>query len=245
MILLVGNNKDDLLYFETRINDKKEELIFDKYRVVFGTISNQQVMLLSEVYTNILSSALITYVINKYFVLFVIKIGKCFTLSPALKVGNIVVSRKIIASDVDVCDLQGVKLGQVPHFPSSYNVNNDLLKLALSSISKVTRQQAYSACYISSNKHFTSPDDLSHLIVNDAILGEPLRDSVFDSEMYGIALVCHLHGIPYISLDVVFGHVGDGFSSNNYVKLLHQYCNLGNAVVNIIGEVGSKEVLRN
>jgi len=245
MILIVGNNKDDILYFETRINDKREEMIFNKYRVVIGNISNQPVMLLSDVYTNVLSSALVSYVIEKYFVLFVIKIGKCFTLSKTLKVGNIVISKKVIASDIDVSDIQGLKVGQVPNFPSFYTINNDLLNLVNASISKVSKQQAYETTYISSNKHFADPNDLKPFIHENMIFGEQINDVVFDSELYGIAMVCYLYGIPFISLDVVFGKVGDGFSSNNYVKLLKQYGNLGNSVVNIIGEVGSKEVLRN
>lgn len=245
MILIVGNNKDDILYFETRINDKKEEMVFNKYRVAIGTISNQPVMLLCEVYTNVLSGSLVSYIIEKYFVLFVIKIGKCFTLSKTLNVGNIVVSKKVIGGDIDVCDIQGLKIGQIPHFPSSYAINNDLLNLVNSSISKVTRQQAHLVTYISSNKHFSDPEDLKPYIHEDMILGESLDETVFDSELFGIAMVCYLYGIPFVSLNVVFGRVGDGFSSANYIKLLKQYGNLGNAIVNIIGEVGSKEVLRN
>jgi len=245
MILIVGNNKDDILYFETRINDKREEKIFNKYRVVIGNISSQPVMLLSEIYTNVMSAALLSYVIEKYFVLFVIKIGKCLTLSKTLDVGNIVISRKVYACDVDVSDIQGVKIGQLPNFPTSYTINNDLLNLVTSSISKVAKQQAYLTTYISSNKHFTDINDLKPFIHDDLIFGQSIDETVFDSELYGIAMVCYLFGIPFISINVVYGHVGDEFSSNNYIKLLKQYGNLGNSVANIIGEVGSKEVLRN
>lgn len=244
MILILGNNKDDLLYFETRLNDKKVEKIFNKYKVTIGNISNQSVILLHDVYTNTLSATLVSYLIEKYYVLFVIKVGKCHTISPTLNPGDVVLSKKIMAMDIDVCDISGTSLGQIPSFPKNFETNVDLLKLASSSFSKCSKVQTYSLTFMSSNKHFSSIDMLKNYVHDDMIFNQNIKDVVFDSELYGVALACNLHGIPFIGINVVLGKVGADFSTNNYIKVLRQYVNVGKSVVNIIGEMGSKEVLR-
>lgn len=244
MILILGNNKDDLLYFETRLNDKKTEKIFNKYKVTIGNISNQTVILLHDVYTNILSATLVSYIIEKYYVLFVIKIGKCHTLSSNFHPGDVVISKKVMAMDIDVCDISGTSLGQIPSFNKNFDANPDLIKLVSASFSKCAKLQTYTPTFISSNKHFASVDMLKPYIHDDMIFDQNLKDVVFDSELYGIALSCQLFGIPFIGINVVLGQVGAEFSTNNYIKVLRQYVNVGKSVVNIIGEMGSKEVLR-
>ena len=68
MIMIIGSQHDDILYFESVITNKKEELIMGKFKVTIGTIFNQAVMLVDQVKTNYLSSALTLYLIEKYFV---------------------------------------------------------------------------------------------------------------------------------------------------------------------------------
>ena len=58
MIMIIGSQHDDILYFESVITNKKEELIMGKFKVTIGTIFNQAVMLVDQVKTNYLSSAL-------------------------------------------------------------------------------------------------------------------------------------------------------------------------------------------
>ena len=244
MILLVGNNKDDLLYFETRINNKKEEIVFNKYRVVIGNISSQGVVLITDVYTNILSSALIGYLVEKYYILFVIKVGKCVTLSPSLHTGDVVISKRIIASDVDVCDLQGTELGQIPNFASSYEISNDLITMISNSFAKVSRVNISPVTYISSNTHYTETKQLEPFIHDDKIFTVDIESSVFDSESYGIALICQLYDIQFVSVNVVLNRVGDKFTTSNYIKVLKQYVNVGKSLVNAISEIGSNEVMR-
>ena len=67
MIMIIGSQHDDILYFESVITNKREELVMGKFKVTIGTIFNQAVMLVDQVKTNYLSSALTLYLIEKYF----------------------------------------------------------------------------------------------------------------------------------------------------------------------------------
>ena len=51
MILIVGSEHDDVLYFRSILKDAKEEVILNKYRALTGTILNQSVMVLQDIFT--------------------------------------------------------------------------------------------------------------------------------------------------------------------------------------------------
>lgn len=244
MILIVGNNHDDILYYETRLTDKKEEMVFNKYKVVTGTISNQSIVLVDNIYTNIISSAIVSYLIEKYYILFVIKIGKCYTLSKEFKVGDVVLSKKVVASDVNVSDIQGNKLGQIPGLSTCFYSNTDLQNMITSSFTKTSFVQPNLCTVISSNTHYTNAEQLKFYINEDKIFNEDINNVIFDSELYGIGVACELHDIPFISLNVVVSRFEEKFSTTNYIKVLKQYGNVGKAICNTISELGSREVLR-
>ena len=58
MIMIVGSQHDDILYFESVITNKREETVLGKFKVTIGTIFNQAVLLVDQMKTNYLSSAL-------------------------------------------------------------------------------------------------------------------------------------------------------------------------------------------
>lgn len=244
MILLVGNNHDDVLYIETRMTDKKEEYVYKKYKVVIGNIASQTVVLLENVYTNIISSTLVSYIIEKYYILFVIKIGKCLTASKTIKNGDITISKKVIASDVDVTDLQGTKLGQIPGFDLSFDPSYELINSTLNSFTKFSFATIHECTVVSSNVHHHTMEKLEELLHDGKILTEEINNVVFDSEAYGVGVACSMHDIPFITINVVLNHIGEKFAVNNYVRVLKQYNIVGKAVSNLISELGSNEVLR-
>jgi len=244
MILIIGNNHDDILYFETRLTNKVTDRIFNKYSVISGTLANQKVVLIDGVYTNILSSAIVSYIIQKYYILFVLKIGKVNTLSNKFKAGDVLVGRRVIATDVNVTDIQGTKLGQIPGLNTSFSCSADLVNMILNSFIKCTFLQANQCNVLSSSYRYTSKDQLSNLVYEDRIFNEPINEVVFDSEAYGVAVACALHDIPFATINVVLSKVGESFKTENYVKVLKQYSVVGKALCNTISELGSNEVLR-
>jgi len=244
MILLIGNNRDDLLYFETIISNKKTEYVLDKYPVTIGTISNQAVILISNIYTNILSSLIVSHLIEKYYVLFVIKVSREFTLSKTFKNGDVVVSKKVKSLDVDITDLQGTVLGQIPGFEDVYDTNNEICTTLIEQFTKRTPVIVKDSIVYSSNVHYIEPSQLSQFVYDGKIMGDSVDGIVFDSEAFGIATACALYQIPFVSLGVIINHIGEEFDTDDYVNVLRKYTYVGKAVVSAIGEIGSNEVLR-
>lgn len=244
MILLVGNNHDDVLYFETRMTEKTVETVYKKYRVVVGNIAGQRVVLVENVYTNIVSSLIVSYLIEKYTILFVIKIGKALTATKKLKNGDVTVSRKVIASDVNVSDLQGTELGQIPGFATAFETSYDLAMMFVKAFEQYSFADVKLVSVVSSNVHQHSLDSLKDLIHEDHILTESIDSTIFDSEAYGIGYACSLHDIPFCCINVILNHVGEKFSADNYIRVLNKYSVVGKAVTSIISGFADNDVLR-
>ena len=85
MILIIGSQHDDILYFESVMSNKREEVVLDKYKVTIGTIFNQSVILIDQVKTNYLSATLTLYLIEKYYVFLVFVVGRCVAYTHDLK----------------------------------------------------------------------------------------------------------------------------------------------------------------
>ena len=85
MIVIVGETHDDILYFESVLANRKEETILNRYKISIGTIFSQEAIIVHELYTSILASAVLMYILNTYYVDLVISVGRCMSVSPEIK----------------------------------------------------------------------------------------------------------------------------------------------------------------
>ena len=81
MIAIIGSNHDDILYFESVVANKHSETILKRYQVTTGTIFNQEVLLVYGINTSILSGAIVSYILNKYYLDLMIVVGRCLSLN--------------------------------------------------------------------------------------------------------------------------------------------------------------------
>ena len=127
MIAIVGTNHDDILYFETAMANKREDLLLKKYKITIGTIFNQEVLLIHGLNTSILSSVLVSTICSKFYIDLIITVGRCFAMNKGLKVGDIIIAEKVINIDVDQIDDNDVRLGQIPSLPQEFRVQQDVI----------------------------------------------------------------------------------------------------------------------
>ena len=85
MILILGSTHDDILYFESVMTNKKEEKIFDRYSLIFGTIFNQEVVVAYDLHTSYISTFITAYIIQKYFIVLVFVVGRCIAYSKKIQ----------------------------------------------------------------------------------------------------------------------------------------------------------------
>ena len=57
-------------------------------------------------------------------------------------------------------------------------------------------------------------------------------------------MACHLFDIPFISIKVVEGYLGEKTSVDNYINVLEQYVLIGKSIIECIGEISRNDVLR-
>ena len=240
MIAIVGTNHDDILYFETAMANKREELILKKYKVTFGTIFNQEVLLMHGLYTSILSSLLISSICSQYYIDLIIVVGRCFALSKGLKVGDIVISEKVINIDVDQIDDNDVRLGQIPSLPQEFRVQTDVIGYIQEGLNKRAFTTGHKVSVLSSN-------DLSNntlrRIKENAVSIFDLNSTVVDSISGGVAVAGHLYNVPFVSVKVIEKIVGEKWNIDNYLKVLDSYVGADKAIISAIGDIGRNDVI--
>lgn len=244
MILIVGANHDDVLYYETLARDPKEEIILGKYHAVSGMIFNQSVLILKDVYTSYLSAALCMHIIDKFHVIMVFCVGKCRSLSENLRCGDIVLSKKVVFADVDMIDaVKGTKLGQIPGFPNAFYTDPNLLSILSNSLERLGKTRTFESTILTSSVYTLDYSMIERFKETDEIKGEG-GEIVVDSDTAGVALAAHLLDVPFISAKIIESKSGEEPSVDTYLRVLKQYSTVGKAIVSSIGEIGRNDVLR-
>ena len=243
MILIIGQTHDDILYFENIMHNKENEELFNTIPLITGTIYNQDVCLAYNVYSNYISSLIITHLIRSKFVIFVVSVGKAKTYFDDLQVGDVVLSNSITLGDVDFTNENNCKLGQIPFLPEKYLTQSYLSQIFTQSFNKVLYKEPFKADFISLNKHIKDVHQLTELIANNFVLGLE-KETVFDTESGGAAVACHLADVPYISIKVIESKIGEDTSLDNYLKVLEKYIEVGKGVSIAISKIVRKYFIK-
>ena len=242
MIMIMGSQHDDILYFESVMSNKKEEVVLGKFKVTIGTIFNQAVLLVDDIKTNYLSSALTLYLVEKYFVILVLVVGRCISFSPDIKPLEIAISKNIIAGDVDQVNEENVKMGQIPGFEQVFECSKDVIEYLFNAFEKRTFSTYKTANYVSTSVDIHSANQISGIREFDHILGFE-SSVVFDCNSAGVAMASSICKVPFVSIKVVERTITDKNDINTYLGALKEYVNIGKAIVTCIGDIGSNEVI--
>lgn len=242
MILIIGSQHDDILYFESVMSNKKTEIVLGKYQVTIGTIFNQGVVLVDEVKTNYVSSALVLHLIEKYFVFLIFNVGRCVAFTHDIKPMDIVISKRVIAGDVDQVDEDNVKFGQIPGFEQVFISQDDIIGYLRDAFEKRTYSNIKIGNYVSTSVDYHRVEQVNHLKEGEHLLGFS-NNIVFDSNSAGIALAAELKKVAFVSAKVVERYIDSKKDIHTYLKALKEYTNIGKAVVTCIGDISRNEVI--
>ena len=239
MIAIIGSNHDDILYFESVVANKHSETILKRYQVTTGTIFNQEVLLVYGINTSILSGAIVSYILNKYYLDLMIVVGRCLSLNKKLPVGEIVVSENVINIDVNQVHDNDVVIGQIPSLPQIFKVQKDVISYIEEGLTKHSFKYARKATFLSSN-------DISNFALEKIKDNETIYkadSSVVDSTSGGVAVNSELYGVPFVSVKVVERVIGEDWDVEHYLTVLDRYIDMDKAIVSAIGDIGRNDVL--
>ena len=242
MIVIMGSNRDDILYFETILKNKKKDTILGRYEVSIGTIFNQEVLLISEQYTSLLTGMVLMNIMDNYFVDLVFVVGKCVSVDKRLKCGDIVISNKIIDANVNLVSYKDVRLAEIPGFNREFIPQSDLITYLNEGLNKKSYNTVKEATFLSSDDF--SEFNISHIGSSTGIFGNKDDLIVLDFNSSGAALAASLKDVPYISIKVVERKYEQDENVSRYLKVLENYSDVGRAVVSTIGDIGRNDILK-
>ena len=241
MILILGSVYDDVLYFDTQLKKRREETFKDHFKIIFGELYGQNVVLAYNIFTNYMSSVVTTYLISKYDVIAVINVGSVRCLDDFKEV-DIVYSETLFLGDADVSVFEKVKKGQVPTYPQIFSGNSYFNNLINVYSSKFIISNVKKGNYISLNREIVSIDQLNQIKNENVILGVS-KDFIFDSTFGGVALSSATFDVPFVCLKVVISKIKDKVTTLERIRCIKEYANVGKIISAIILEIGRKDTL--
>ncbi len=242
MIVVIGASHDDILYFEKVLYNKRDEVFLNRYTAHIGTVFNQELLVIGDQYGSILSSAVISHILNKYYIDLIICVGRCFGIDKRTKSGDIVISNSIIDVNADLSLVKNVGIGQIPGFQHEFKVQNDIINYLKKGVAKRSYVTSYDAVYLSSDN--LAEETLKILNEHRNVYGITDERIVFDHNSAGVALAATLKDIPYVSIKVVQNLLDKEENIDDYLNVLEKYIDLGKSVVATIGDIGRNDILR-
>ena len=243
MILIIGSTKDDVLYFDSVMTQKRTEKLFNYVNLTFGRIFNQEIVLVDGVQSSYLSGAVVSYLIDKYFIILAIVVGKCTAFSEDLKIGDIVVSRRLFIGDVDLVEETNSSIGQLPNFPIHYDTPSDVIEYINNSLEARVLITHKTGTYVSANASYSNDRQIEAFRVDNQLFGHS-RCVVFDTIGAGVAMSSHLFNIPFVCVKVVSKKFKQTQSAKAYEQVLKNYASVGKAIVATIGDIGRNDIIR-
>lgn len=242
MIVVIGSTHDDVLYFEKVLYNKREETILNRFQAYIGTYFNQEALVVSGVYGSILAGALLSNILDHYYVDLIISVGKCYSVDKHTKNGDIVISNRIVNANTDFTSVKEISIGEIPGLPKEYSVQTDIIRYLTQSLNKRSYVTSYQAVFLSSDN--LSPETRSTLSINRSIFGITDERLVYDYNSYGLCLAASLKDIPFIACKVVENKFDAEYKVDDYLKVLDRYIDLGKSVLSMVGDIGRNDILR-
>ena len=242
MIIVCGSSHDDVLYFEKVLFNKREEVVLNRFVVSIGTVFNQELIVVNGLNGSALSSAIITYLLSKYYIDLIINVGRCQSVDKNTKTGDIVISSNIIDVNVDLSLVKNVGLGQIPGFKRDFVVQNDIITYLKKGVAMRSYVNSYNAVFLSTDN--LTGETLKTLSERREIFGISDEKIVVDHNSSGMAIAATLRDVPYVSIKVVQNQIEEEEKIDNYLQVLDKYIDLGKAVTATIGDIGRNDVLR-
>lgn len=241
MIVILGDTHDDILYFDSVLANKKQEVLMNRYKISVGTIFSQEVIVVHEMATSVLTGAVLSHILDKYYIDLVIGVGRCIGISKHFKNGDIALCSKVVDANVDLSMFQDIGLSQIPGFDREFVVQDDIYGYVANSLEKRERIDFHKVTFLSSDN--LSTDMLNYLKDNRSMFGKEDEEFVIDHNSSGVAIASTLRSVPFIMVKVIENKIDQSSSLDTYSNVLSSYIDLGKAVITTINDIGRSDIL--
>jgi adenosylhomocysteine nucleosidase len=127
-IAIIGAMEEEVTLLRDKIDGKSQETVAG-CEFTFGSMHGAEVILLKSGIGKVNAAMSTSILLEKYKPDLIINTGSAGGFSPALNVGDIVISSEVRHHDVDVT-VFNYEYGQVPHLPAAFSADEKLIKTA-------------------------------------------------------------------------------------------------------------------
>lgn len=127
-IAIIGAMKEELKYFLTALENKKETKLRNQLVLTTGTIFSHDIFVIQSGIGKVNAAINTAQLLSLYPIDLVINIGSAGGIKENMEIGDIVIADKTIYHDVDVRAF-GYEIGQVPGLPTTYPVQKSYVEL--------------------------------------------------------------------------------------------------------------------
>lgn len=166
-----------------------------------GCIANHNIILVQSGIGKVASAISATILKINYNVDVIINTGSAGSLSPNLKIGDVVVSTNCAYHDVDAVSF-GYAYGQVPQMPKSYIADQTLVDAAMKALS-LTDWNGVKGEIVSSDSFISSVEKIENIKAH--------FPNALCTEMEGasIAQTCHILNVPFVVIRAISDNAND------------------------------------
>lgn len=241
MILIVGENHDDIIYFESALRDKKEEKLLNNYPLIRGTIFNQKIIIVYDIYGTSLLSSILTYIVSKEYIHFIINVGRCFSISEDIPFSSITFTKSTYFYGLNYTKEKKVRTNEYPSIPYKIDIDPSLQETFISCFNKLS----FKDIRIVNEINVESDEDKIKLLKEDKNnIIDGLSSSLISSSSIGaISLISQLFSIPFISVKVSQGKLNEENDIPSYLEILKTFITVGKSTIALIGEISTEHII--
>lgn len=208
MILILGSNEDDILYFVNRMTVTNVEEIAHRTKVYVGEFSRQQVVVSYSGNTMMMASLMAGILMEKYHPYLVVNVGHAHSVSNKIRQGDLFLAERIYLGQVDMSPLSSkLKFGQVPGATLFTHSEDMCLNIIEMHNNREANKKIVRGFILSCNLLSTNLEEARDMINNKyQALDEIIA---VDSEVGGISIACQFYDIPLVCLKAITYEIGN------------------------------------
>lgn len=220
MIGIMGAMREEIELLRADLTEAETRQVWGS-EITTGTLEGQRVAVtqcgIGKVNAAMSSVALLSLSVSA-----VIFTGVAGGVDPALRVGDVVVSRDLVQHDVDVTPL-GYPLGLIPDETLAWAADPELRERAVRAARSVVAGQVLEGRIASGDVFVASPEKV-------AWLRDTFGAACAEMEGAAVAQVCHRFGVPFVVIRSM-SDTADGGAHVDYPSFMPQVARTAKAVV--------------
>ncbi len=217
MIAIIGVTPDDILYFQAKMEQLKEETLPGGYKIYKGKIFREDCVLTSTGPSLVNAGVITALILEKYEPYMVFNVGAIYSFNDQLRQGDLFIADRYYFAEVDFTDNKEGVYGQIPGCDPFYVADHSLNEKAEKNAYLMTTRYVQRGFLLSGSAFHYSPKAISNVVQSHYIIQEE-NMRAYDNTSAAIALICHNNNVALLTIKAVAMQMGKEREKYNYIR---------------------------